>query len=910
MSTKLKDTLLIIDGSSYLYRAFYGLPDLATSKGQPTGAIYGVINMLLNLLREQQPKYIVVVFDAKGKTFRNEIFQEYKANRPKMPEELAAQVQPLFRLIKAMGLYLTQVPGVEADDVIGTITKQGENKNMNIFISTGDKDITQLVTENVTIIDTMKNTTLDTSGVKKKFGVEPYLITDYLALMGDKADNIPGVPGIGPKTAATLLEKYKSLSGVIKNAADIQGKVGESLRNCLEIIPIAHKLASIKCDVELSFSIEDLKIQQQDNATLAKLLKEYEFKNLLKIINEWDTEKQNTEIELKETEDITNVRKGKYSTIYTKKDLNMLIHDLKKSKIFSFDTETTSLSYLNAEIVGLSFSAHPGVAAYVPLKHDYAGAPEQLDRNYVLEILRPILESDAILKVGHNLKYDKHVLANHDINLQGIAHDSMLQSYVFNSTAVRHNLDRVSEKYLSYKTVTFENIAGKGVKQLTFNQIDIEEASPYAAEDADLSFTLHNYFLPRLQKHKKLTHVYEKIEIPLLTVLAEIERKGVLIDPDVLKKQSQGLAKEINSLESESFRTAGCKFNLASPKQIREILFDKLELPVIKKTSTGFPSTAEDVLQELAQDYELPAIILKHRTLNKLKSTYTDKLPTQINVSSGRVHTSYHQALTATGRLSSSDPNLQNIPIRTDTGRKIRQAFISSPGYCLLASDYSQIELRIMAHLSGDNSLCTAFLEGSDVHCKTASEVFSVALDKVTKQQRRAAKAINFGLIYGMSAFGLAKQLGIDRTSASEYIDLYFKKYPGVKIFMDKTKEQARDQGYVETIFGRRLHVPDINSKNTQRRQYAERTAINAPMQGTAADIIKLAMLDINAWLKKEKLDMFMIMQVHDELVFEVNEKIINTVIEGVNQRMRDVVKLAVPLEVESCYGANWEEAH
>ena len=910
MSTKLKNNLLIIDGSSYLYRAFYALPDLSTSKGHPTGAIHGVINMLLNLVREQHPKYIVVVFDAKGKTFRNKIFPEYKANSPKMPEELAAQVQPLFRLIRAMGFYLAQVPGVEADDVIGTIPKQGIDKKMDILISTGDKDMTQLVTENVTIIDTMKNITLDTSGVKKKFGVEPCLITDYLALMGDKVDNIPGVPGIGPKTAVTLLEQYKSLSGVIKNADDIKGKVGESLRSCLEIIPIAHKLASIKCDVELDFSFDDLKIQQQDDKILTKLLKEYELKNLLKIIGEKSDKKHDPKIELKKTEDIPNARKGKYSTIYTKKDLEMWINDLKKSKIFAFDTETTSLSYLNAEIVGLSFSTHPGAAAYIPLKHDYAGAPEQLDRNYVFEILRPILESETILKVGHNLKYDKHVLANHDINLQGIAHDSMLQSYVFNSTAVRHNLDRVSEKYLSYKTVTFEDIAGKGVKQLTFNQIDIKEAAPYAAEDADLSFTLHNYFLPRIQKHKKMTHVYEKIEIPLLAVLAEIERKGVLIDPDILKKQSQDLAKEIGSLESESFKKAGCEFNLASPKQIREILFDKLELPIIKKTSTGVPSTAEDVLQELSQDYELPAIILKHRTLNKLKSTYTDKLPTQINASTGRVHTSYHQALTATGRLSSSDPNLQNIPIRTDTGRKIRQAFISSPGYCLLASDYSQIELRIMAHLSEDSSLCTAFSEGSDVHCKTASEVFSVALDKVTKQQRRAAKAINFGLIYGMSAFGLAKQLGIDRASASEYIDLYFKKYPGVKTFMDKTKEQAREQGYVETIFGRRLHVPDINSKNMQRRQYAERTAINAPMQGTAADIIKLAMLDINAWLKKEKLDMFMVMQVHDELVFEVDKKIINIAIEAVNQRMRDVVKLIVPLEVESCYGANWEEAH
>ncbi len=915
--------IVLVDGSSYLYRAFHipNLQDLHNSEGMPTGAIRGVVSMLKRLLGNENPTHIAVVFDAKGKTFRHDMYKEYKANRPPMPDELQIQIEPLHNMVRALGLPLISEPGVEADDVIGTLAKQAAEQGHDVLVSTGDKDMAQLVNDQVTLVNTMTDTKMDTQGVVEKFGVGPHQIIEYLALMGDKSDNIPGVPSVGPKTAAKWLNEYETLDEIIYNADAIKGKVGEKFRAHLEQLPMSVELTTIRCDLELPTSIDDLKIQAENAPELRKLYTHLEFKTWLKKLNEeHGLEESDTDGDVgdaagqQEAVKFVQVDEVSYELILTKKDFSRWFKKLKQADLVAFDTETDSLDYMQANVVGLSFAVQAGEAAYVPLAHNYSGAPKQLDRDEVLKSLQPILNSDKAKIIGHNLKYDRSVLLNHGIKLDGIQHDTMLESYVCNSVASRHDLDTLCEKHLQHSNIHFEDVAGKGVKQITFDQVDLDIARDYAAEDADMVLRLHQEFWSELTKKKKQKELYEKVELPMLKVLSNIERNGVLLDDKQLAKQGKQLTNRIAEVQKEAFELAEGEFNLSSPKQIQEILFEKQGIPVIRKTPKGQPSTAEDVLQELAENYPLPKIILEYRTLSKLKSTYVDKLPTLINSKTNRVHTSYHQAVAITGRLSSSDPNLQNIPIRTEEGRRVRQAFVAPAGYQVLAADYSQIELRIMAHLSQDERLCEAFAQGEDIHRATAAEVFALELDKVEAEQRRAAKAINFGLIYGMSAFGLAKQLGITRTEAQQYVSLYFERYPGVKKYMDGIREQAREQGYVETLFGRRLYLPDINNKNVQRRQYAERTAINAPMQGTAADIIKRAMINIDAWLQEKKQgerpECIMIMQVHDELVFEVEDSVIESTKENVIQQMEAAAELSVPLVVDAAIGHNWDEAH
>ncbi|MCX4187610.1 DNA polymerase I [Methylophaga sp. OBS4] len=901
---------ILVDGSSYLYRAYHAMPSLTNSAGEATGTIYGVINMLRKLLRDYQPEHIAVVFDAKGKTFRDDIYSEYKAHRPPMPDDLREQVEPIHEIVKAMGLPLLMIDGVEADDVIGTLARQATEAGIETVISTGDKDMAQLVNEHVTLINTMSNTITDIDAVKEKYGISPNQVIDYLALMGDKVDNIPGVPNVGPKTATKLLQQYQTMEEVIKHADEVKGKLGENLRKACEDLPLSYQLATIKLDVELDCSPVSLHMQPQDTATLLSLFKRFEFRTWTAELESGSNPVTVTAASAVHNSNATTTEQN-YQTILTDKQWQDWLQRLNQAELFAFDTETTSLDYLEARIVGVSFAIKAGEAAYLPLAHDYPGAPEQLEFDKVMQDLKPLLEDPQKLKVGQNLKYDRHVLLNHGIDLQGIAHDTMLESYVLDSTATRHDMDSLAKKYLDRDTIHFEDVAGKGKKQLTFNQIGIEEASPYAAEDADITLQLHHVLWPKIQAIPSLVKVYTELEMPLLPVLNTLERNGVNIDIWMLQQQSDNMARQIEELEKQAHEAAGQKFNLGSPKQLQEILYDKQQLPVKKKTPKGQPSTAEEVLQALADDgYELPQIIMQYRGLSKLKSTYTDKLPLQVNKTTGRVHTSYHQAVTATGRLSSSDPNLQNIPIRSENGRRIREAFVASDGYILLAADYSQIELRIMAHLSGDESLLQAFAKGEDIHRHTASEIFNIALDEVSSDQRRSAKAINFGLIYGMSAHGLSKQLGIERHQAAEYMQTYFERYPGVRKYMDNTREQAKRQGYVETIFGRRLYLPEINSSNGMRRQYAERTAINAPMQGSAADIIKKAMINIHHWLCQTDNGIRMIMQVHDELVFEVPKDQLDMAKTTIEKFMDGAADLRVPLEVGIGVGDNWEQAH
>jgi DNA polymerase-1 len=900
---KKNEQLILVDGSSYLYRAFHAIRDLSTSKGQPTNAIYGVINMLRRLIKDFQPKHMAVVFDAKGKTFRDDLYDQYKANRSPMPDELREQIEPLHNVIKAMGLPMLIIDGVEADDVIGTLAKQSTEAGMDCLISTGDKDMAQLVNKHVTLMNTMDNTTMDSKGVVDKFGIPPELIIDYLTLMGDSSDNIPGVPKVGPKTAVKWLTQFGSLDEVIANAENIKGKVGENLRDFVEQLPLSRQLATIKCDVELPADPQSLVINSPDNEQLKTMFSELEFKTWLSEV-------------LSGNSAITNENTGSmnadtdYQIVQDEKIFESWLKKLKKAKLFAFDTETTSLNYMQAQIVGVSFAVESGQAAYVPLKHQDLEGGDQLDRDFALGKLQPLLEDPKQAKVGQNLKYDMSVLANHGIQLRGIEFDTMLESYVLDSTATRHDMDSLALKYLTHKTIHYEDVAGKGAKQVSFDQVPIAIAGPYAAEDADITLRLHQTLWPELGKVSSLTSVFRDIEMPLVPVLSHIERNGVLVDAKMLAKQSDELATRLEEIKQESYAVAGEEFNLASPKQIQVILFEKLGLPVRKKTPKGAPSTAEEVLVELALDFPLPKLILEHRGMSKLKSTYTDKLPERIDPDTGRVHTSYHQAVASTGRLSSSDPNLQNIPIRSEEGRRIRQAFIAPKDHVILAADYSQIELRIMAHLSSDEGLLKAFAAGEDIHRATAAEVFGVSVDQVSNDQRRSAKAINFGLIYGMSAFGLGRQLGIPRGEAQEYIDLYFQRYPGVKDFMDNTRESAREKGYVETVFGRRLYLPEINHSNGMRRQYAERTAINAPMQGTAADIIKLAMIEVDRWIEKSGLDITLIMQVHDELVFEVHKDQVGEVKPEIDRLMTQVAKLQVPLVVDMGTGKNWDEAH
>ncbi len=913
------NSLVLVDGSYYLFRAYHGMPALTNADGEPTGAIYGVINMLRKLQTEFIPDYFAVVFDAKGKTFRNDLFPEYKANRPPMPDDLRCQIEPIHNIIRALGIPLLMVDDVEADDVIGTLAKRAEAEGMDTTISTGDKDLAQLVNDNIRLLNTMSDVVLDPEGVKEKYGVPPERIVDYLALMGDSVDNVPGIPKVGPKTAAKWLNQFGSLDEIVKHADKIGGKVGESLRDNLDQIPLSKELVTLKLDVDLDLSPRDLLCEEPDKAALKHEFSRWQLRSWLADLDkgqkpasekEMKTSEKNTQQEVTVSPAEDSVIEVRYETIFTGERLDHWLEKLQKADLFAFDTETTSLDYMQAEIVGVSFAVKPGEAAYVPLAHDYPGAPEQLPREKVLEQLRALLESVQKRKLGQNLKYDKSVLANHGIELNGIAHDTMLQSYVLDSTATRHDMDSLAKKHLNIDTIHYEDVAGKGAKQLSFNEVPVETASPYAAEDADITLQLHQALWPKLQGNNDLAALYENIELPLLGVLSRIERTGVMIDADKLLQQSVELSEQMASIERQAHDQAGQSFNIGSPKQIQAILYEKMNLPVLAKTPKGQPSTAESVLQELAQDYELPRLILDYRSLSKLKSTYTDKLPLQIDSRSGRVHTSYHQAVASTGRLSSSDPNLQNIPIRTAEGRRIRQAFIAPPGYTLMAADYSQIELRIMAHLSEDENLLKAFENNEDVHRFTASEVFDVSLDKVDSEQRRAAKAINFGLIYGMSAFGLANQLGIDRSSARDYVDKYFSRYPSVKAYMDETRLTAKEKGYVETVYKRRLYLPEINSKNAARRQYAERTAINAPMQGTAADIIKRAMIVIDEYFREQSEGIRIIMQVHDELVFEVANELVNESRQQICELMSKAGDLSVPLVVDVGIGSNWDEAH
>jgi DNA polymerase-1 len=897
--------LILVDGSSFLFRAYHAIPPLTNPQGEPTNAIYGVSNMLRKLIADYQCEYVTVVFDAPGKTFRNALYDQYKAHRPPMPDDLRVQIEPLHQLIRAMGLPLIMESGVEADDVLGALAQHAAQQGFNVIISTGDKDMAQLVTGQIILENTMSNSRLDSQGVFDKFGVKPEQIVDYLALMGDTVDNIPGVPKVGPKTAAKWLEQYQTLENLIANADKISGKIGENLRASLEQLPLAKQLTTIKCDLDLPYGMDDLKRRPIHAPELKNLLAGLGFSSWLKQLD--STVEAIAPVVV---EDKPAAVESTHEIVLTQEHFTSWLERLEKAELFAFDTETTSLDYSKAKIVGVSFAITPGNAAYVPLAHDYPGVPDQLDRAKILEQLRPLLENPAKAKLGQNLKYDAHVLANHGIALRGIAHDTMLESYVLNSTATKHNMDDLAKEYLGVTTIYYEDVAGKGAKQIPFQEVPLEQAGPYAAEDADITLQLHGVLLAKLQQHPALLALYADLEVPLISVLGRIERNGVLIDTGMLARQSLELANHIAGIEQQAHDLAGHAFNLGSPKQIQEILYDRQKLPVLKKTPKGQPSTEESVLQELAADYPLPKLILDYRGLSKLKSTYTDKLPQQVDDITGRVHTSYHQAVAATGRLSSSDPNLQNIPIRSEEGRKIRQAFIAPEGYKIVAADYSQIELRIMAHLSADAGLLKAFGEGHDVHRATAAEVFGVAPEQVTTELRRSAKAINFGLIYGMSSFGLAQQLGLSRSQAQSYIDLYFARYPGVKNYMDNIRELAREQGYVETLFGRRLYLPEIKSRNAARRQYAERTAINAPMQGTAADIIKRAMISADQWLFSEKPDAKMIMQVHDELVFEIAESQLEHCTAIIRARMCAAAELNVPLIVDIGTGNNWDEAH
>ena len=894
--------LVLIDGSSYLYRAFHALPNLSNSSGEPTGALHGVLNMIAKLVREQPQAKVVAVFDAPGKTFRDEIYPEYKATRPPMPDELRSQVQPILEAVEAMGLPLLRVEGVEADDVIGTFCRRGVQAGRTILVSTGDKDLAQLVGDGVTLVNTMNDSWLDRDGVIEKFGVRPEQIVDYLALIGDTSDNIPGVPRVGPKTAAKWLTQYRSIDGIIEHADEIGGKVGESLREHIGQLEVSRELARIRTDCELPITFDDIENAKADTEKLRDICGRYELRALERTLGQAAGPAARSE----EPE----TRSLDFDTVLDWDSFDEWHERICSADLVAVDTETTSLNYMDAEIVGVSLSVSPGEAAYIPMAHDYPGAPEQLPRDEVLARLKAFLEDAGHRKVGHHLKYDAHVLARYDIRLDGMAYDSMLESYVLNSVATRHDMDGAARHYLGVETIHYEDVAGKGAKQLTFNQVDLEQAAPYAAEDADITLRLHDKLWQELGKIPSLRKVYEEIEQPLVPVLLDMEESGVLLDRGMLEEQSRQLADKMGELEARAHDLAGGPFNLGSPKQLQEILFEKLELPVLRKTPKGQPSTAEHVLAELAHEYDLPRVILDYRSVSKLKSTYTDKLPQQVAASTGRVHTSYHQAVAATGRLSSSDPNLQNIPVRTPEGRRIRQAFIAPPGNVLLAADYSQIELRIMAHLSEDDGLRQAFADGEDVHRATAAEVFGTGLDDVSADQRRSAKAINFGLMYGMSAFGLARQLEISRGEAQEYVDLYFDRYPGVKSFMDETRKKAKSAGYVETVFGRRLYLPEINSKNGARRQYAERSAINAPMQGTAADIIKRAMIRVHEWLRSSGSGARMIMQVHDELVLEVPDAAVDAVRDAVVACMCDAAELAVPLAVDAGVGANWDEAH
>lgn len=896
-----KPPFILVDGSSYLFRAYHALPPLTNSRGDATGAIVGVVNMLRKLINDYHPEYMAVVFDAPGKTFRDELYEAYKANRPAMPDDLRSQIEPLHRIVEAMGLPLLVIPGVEADDVIGTLATRASEQGMKTLISTGDKDLAQLVDDRTTLINTMTDTLLDPKGVEEKFHVRPDQIVDYLALVGDPVDNIPGVPKCGPKTAAKWLARYGSLDQLMAHADEIKGKVGEYLRDSLETLPLARELTRIRRDLDLELEPRQLKPGEPDRKALRELYGWLEARRLLNALDEEEGRPEGDPVPA-----------GDYQTLLRRQHLEQWLRRLQRADLFAFDTETTSLDYMQAEVVGVSFAVEAGKAAYLPLAHSYPGAPEQIDRSWALERLRPLLEDPERPKLGQNLKYDMSVLARHGIEMRGIAYDTMLESYVLDSTATRHDMDSLARKYLNRETIKFETVAGKGAKQLRFDQVPLDQAAPYAAEDADVTLQLHQTLWPKLESEPSLKRLFREIEMPLVPVLSRMERTGVKIDTGMLAQQSRELSARLHQLEQQAYALAGRPFNLGSPKQIGEIFFGELKLPVIAKTPKGAPSTSESVLQELAdQGYELPALILEHRGLSKLKSTYTDKLPQMVDPDSGRVHTSYHQAVAATGRLSSSDPNLQNIPVRTEEGRRIRQAFVAEKGWRVMAADYSQIELRIMAHLSGDEGLRRAFAAGLDIHRATAAEVFGAASpEAVTPEQRRSAKAINFGLIYGMSAFGLAKQLGIERAAAQEYVDRYFERYPGVKAFMERIREQAREQGYVETLFGRRLYLPEINARNGQRRAAAERTAINAPMQGTAADIIKRAMLAVDAWMEQERPQVRMIMQVHDELVFEVRKGSVREAEKRIRRLMESAAELAVPLVVDVGVGDNWDQAH
>ena len=932
MPTIAPNPLVLVDGSSYLYRAFHAFPPLTNSAGEPTGAMYGVLNMLKSLISQVQPSHIAVVFDAKGKTFRDEMFEQYKSHRPPMPDDLRKQIQPLHDIIRALGIPLLVIEGVEADDVIGTLAVAASKANQKVLISTGDKDMAQLVDDNIMLINTMNNTLLDREAVIEKYGIPPELIIDYLALMGDSADNIPGVAGVGEKTALGLLQGIGSMAEIYANLdkvaeLPIRGakKLGDKLLAEKEMADLSYRLATIKTDVALDITPEQLTLGASNNDQLTEYFGRYEFKRWLnEVMNGADSITNNNEQPTKinhyqatpalaqdnsdEALPAIQIDRSRYETLLTEADLNRWVEKLKQAKLFALDTETDNLDYMAANLVGISFAFENGEAAYLPLQLDYLGAPKTLEKTTALTLLKPILENPAIQKVGQNFKYDLTIFARNDIDVQGVAFDTMLESYVLNSTG-RHNMDDLAKRYLGHQTITFEEIAGKGKNQLTFNQIPLEKAAEYAAEDADVTMKLQQVLWEKLSKEPTLEKLFKEMELPLLGVLSRMERRGVLIDSDALFLQSNEIANRLSELEEQAYVLAGQPFNLASTKQLQEILFDKLGLPVIQKTPKGAPSTNEEVLEELAFSHELPKVLVEHRGLSKLKSTYTDKLPQMVNPQTGRVHTSYHQAVTATGRLSSSDPNLQNIPIRNEEGHRIRQAFIAREGFTVVAADYSQIELRIMAHLSQDQGLINAFTQGKDIHRSTAAEIFGVSLDEVTSEQRRNAKAINFGLIYGMSAFGLSRQLGIGRADAQSYMDLYFKRYPGVQTFMHDIREKAKTQGYVETLFGRRLYLPDINSSNGMRRKAAERVAINAPMQGTAADIIKRAMIQLDQKLQNDP-DIAMIMQVHDELVFEVRSEKVAFYSELIKTQMESAADLVVPLIVDVGQGRNWDEAH
>jgi DNA polymerase-1 len=935
--------LVLIDGSSYLYRAFHALPPLAGPHGEPTGAVYGVLNMLQKFLREYRPTRVAVVFDAPGPTFRDELFEQYKAHRPPMPDDLRVQVEPLLEAVRALGLPLLRLGGVEADDVIGTLARRAADRGLQVLISTGDKDMAQLVNEHIRLVNTMSDSRYDRDAVKARFDVWPEQIIDYLALVGDASDNIPGIAKVGPKTAAKWLGQYGDLDTLVEHAAEVPGKVGENLRAGLETLALSRKLATIRCDLDLPAGIDSLVVGEADVPALRTLYTRLGLRSLLRALPGGATGADAPDQEAADSAapgvpatggtlpataraasggsaagDALEVRPEilsaprAYETVLDEASFERWLATLSQADLFAFDTETTSLDYMQAEIVGVSFCVDPGQAAYVPLAHDYPGAPDQLSRDRVLARLKPLLEDPARGKVGHHLKYDAHVLANHGIALDGMRYDTMLESYVWNSVATRNDMDSAAERYLGIRTIHYEDVAGKGAKQIPFSQVALEQAAEYAAEDADVTMRLHRALWPAIDHEPLLKRLYEQFEQPLVPVLLRMERHGVLLDREQLRAQSGEIARRLQQLEAEAHAAAGQPFNLDSPKQLQHILYEKMQIPVLRKTPTGQPSTAEDVLEELAEAHPLPRLILEYRGLAKLKSTYTDKLPEQINARTGRVHTSYHQAVAQTGRLSSTDPNLQNIPIRTPEGRRIRRAFIAPPGYVLLAADYSQVELRIMAHLSGDESLLRAFAEDRDIHQSTAAEVLGMALDAVTPEQRRSAKAINFGLIYGMSAFGLARQLGIDRGAAQQYVDLYFARYPGVKRYMDETRERAKSQGFVETVFGRRLYLPEIRSRNRAMQQYAERSAINAPMQGTAADLIKLAMIAVDDWCRSRRDAARLIMQVHDELVLEVRQDAVEAVADEVRRCMIAAAgdALRVPLKVDVGTGANWDEAH